>query len=288
MRNLFTYSIYALFLLLPLCAQAQVSSSEVQVDSTKTVEIILTDNSRQLGKIISVSNRELELQKENQRTFIELSRVKTIRDIDTTKRGYNWFANPNKSRLLISPTARPIERGTGYYQNIYVFISGVAYGITDNIALTGGISMIPGLGITNQLYFLSGKYGRQLGDNHFLAGGVGLVSAGGLNNGLLLGYGIYTYDFNQGSLSTGITGFNLPSEDVGTTSILLGGDYRVSQRIAFVSENYFFPEGNSGIISYGVRLMGEQISFDLAFFRSSLTDGLGIIGIPYVDFVFNF
>lgn len=287
MKNIFTFSITALFLFVPVLVQGQISPTEVQVDSTKTVQINLTDDSHLLGQILSINESEIELRQESGRTFIELSRVASIREIDTTQRGYNWFNNPNKSRLLISPTARPIEKGTGYYQNIYVFVSGVAYGITDNIALTGGISMIPGVGITNQLYFLSGKYGRQVGENHYLSGGLGLVSAGGIGDGLLFGYGNYTYDFSRGSLTTGLTGFNLPSENVGSTSILFGGDYRISQRIAFVSENYFFPEASAGVFSYGIRLMGEQISFDLAFFRSSLDDGLGF-GIPYVDFVFNF
>ncbi len=286
MKTIFSISI-ALFLLFPLLVQGQISPADVQADSTKTVQITLTDDSRLFGQILSVSDSEIELRQESGRTFIELSRVTSIRHVDTTRRGYDWFVNPNQSRLLISSTARPLEKGAGYYQNIYAFVSGVAYGITDNIVLTGGLSMIPGVGITNQLYFLSGKYGRQVSENHYLAGGLGMVSAGGLDNGLFFGYGNYTYDFHRGSLTTGLTGFNLPSEDVGTTSILFGGDYRVSQRIAIVSENYFFTEAGAGLFSYGVRLMGERGSFDLAFFRSSLDDGLGF-GIPYVDFVFNF
>lgn len=287
MKKLSLYIIYTLFLFIPMVSQAQINPDEVQADSTKTVEITLIDNSRQVGQILSVTPTELELRKENERSFIQLNRVKSIRQIDTTRRGYNWFVNPNKSRLLISPTARPIEKGSGYYQNIYVFISGVAYGITDNIAVTGGFSMLPGVGITNQLYFISGKYGREVRENHYLAGGLGLVSVGGADDGLLFGYGNYTYEFNRGSLTTGLTGFSLSSGNVGTTSILFGGDYRISQRIAFVSENSFFPGAGDGILSYGVRLMGERISFDLAFFRSGLDDGLGF-GIPYVDFVFNF
>ncbi|MEX0663053.1 MAG: hypothetical protein WD381_02820, partial [Balneolaceae bacterium] len=279
--------ISALFLFFPIAVHAQISPDSVEPDSSKTVEITLIDNSSQIGQILSVKDTELELRKENERTFIELARIKSIRDLDTTQSGYDWFKNPNESRLLISPTARPLEKGSGYYQNIYVFISGVAYGITDNIALTGGISMIPGLGVTNQLYFVSGKYGGQISDNHYLSGGLGVVSVGGADDGLIFGYGNYTYEFNRGSLTTGVTGFSLPSEDVGTTTFLFGGDYRISQRVAFVSENYFFPEAGDGIFSYGVRLMGERLSFDLAFFRSSLDDGLGF-GIPYVDFVFNF
>lgn len=79
------------------------------------------------------------------------------------------------------------------------------------------------------------------------------------------------------------------SEEIGTYAIYGGGSYRIFERLSIVTENYIFPEadGDPSVISYGVRLMGERISFDLAFFRPGLGTDIGI-GIPYIDFVFNF
>ncbi|MDX1642187.1 MAG: hypothetical protein R3220_10845, partial [Balneolaceae bacterium] len=84
-----------------------------------------------------------------------------------------------------------------------------------------------------------------------------------------------------------ITTFSV-ADDIGTYALYFGGDYRLIQRIAFVTENFVFPDvDDSLVLSYGLRFIGENMSFDLAFFRPGLGTDIGF-GIPYVDFVFNF
>lgn len=276
-----------LFLIFPAISFAQISPSDVEVDSSKTVEIELRNNSTLTGTIVSVSDNELELQQEDGRTFIRLSRIRAIHDLNTTRKGTRWFSNPNYSRLFFSPTAQPLQKGNGYYQNIYVFFNNVAYAVSDNIAFTGGFSMLPGISITDQLYFFTGKAGFEIADGHYIGGGLGVASANTFEDALFLGYGNYTHAFHRGSITGGITGFSA-SEDAGTYAVYFGGDYRLIQRIAFVTENFVFPDvDDSLVLSYGLRFMGENMSFDLAFFRPGLGTDIGF-GIPYVDFVFNF
>lgn len=276
-----------IFSIFPVIAFGQVSPSEVKVDSSKTVEIELRNNSTLRGTVLSVSDTELELQQETGRTFVQLARIRAIREFDTTRKGANWFANPNYSRLFFSPTAQPLQKGTGYYQNIYVFFNNVAYAVSDNIAFTGGFSMLPGINITDQLYFFTGKVGFEVADGHYLGGGLGTASASTFEEALLLGYTNYTHAFHRGSLTGGLTTFSI-AEDIGTYAIYFGGDYRLIQRISFVTENFVFPNvDDSLVLSYGLRFMGENMSFDLAFFRPGLGTDIGF-GIPYVDFVFNF
>ena len=53
-----------------------------------------------------------------------------------------------------------------------------------------------------------------------------------------------------------------------------------------MSENYLLPISDNNIVySFGIRFMGEKLTTDLAIFNVS---GSGIIGFPYVDFVFKF
>lgn len=276
-----------LFLLFPIISFAQISSSDVEVDSSKTVEVELRNGSILTGSIISVSEEEIELQEANGRTFIRLSRVRQIRDVDLTRKGNQWFPNPNYSRLFFSPTAQPLQKNSGYYQNIYVFFNNVAYAVSDNVAFTGGFSMLPGINISNQLYFFTGKVGFEVSDGHYLGGGLGVASANTFEDALFLGYANYTHAFHRGSLTGGVTTFSI-AEDIGTYALYFGGDYRLIQRISFVTENYVFPEaGDELVLSYGLRFMGQNMSFDLAFFRPGLGTDIGF-GIPYVDFVFNF
>ena len=116
-------TILLLFLLFPILSFAQISPSDVEVDSSKTVEVELRNGSILTGSVLSVTDDELELQQENGRTFVGLSRISEIRDVDLSKKGNQWFPNPNYSRLFFSPTAQPLQKNSGYYQNIYVFFN---------------------------------------------------------------------------------------------------------------------------------------------------------------------
>lgn len=272
--------------LLPVSLPAQVTVDEIRADSSQAVELTLVNNVKYYGTILSVQDQELELQTSSERIFISIHRIRSLREVDLSDPTHRWFPNPNQSRLFFSPNAKPIQKGTGYYQNIYVFFSSAAYGVTDHFSVSGGLSMIPGLNIGDQLYFLSGKTGAEVRENHFIGAGVGMAAVPGSGEQLFTGFGNYTYDMPRGSFTAGMNGLSI-MEDVGTFSILLGGDYRVSERIALVTENYFFTGEGDSILSYGLRFMGENMSFDLAFFRPGLTENIGF-GVPYVDFVFNF
>jgi hypothetical protein len=284
----------AAFFLIVICSlfphflHAQISPVDVEADSAKTVEIRLSDGSVLIGNIISVDENELELRKDATRTFVLLSEIRSIREIDLTRKGALWFENPNYSRLFFSPTARPLKKGDGYYQNIYVFFNNFAYAATDNIAVTAGFTLLPTIRLSEQLYFLTGKFGMEVTNNHFLGGGIGFATAGGAEEGLIIGYANYTRSFHRASITGGAAGFSLSDTDAGTYAFYFGGDYRISERVAMVTENFIFPESPDPLgISYGVRLMGQRMSFDLAYFRPGLGSDVGF-GIPYVDVVINF
>ncbi|MCC5907337.1 MAG: hypothetical protein JJU13_14085 [Balneolaceae bacterium] len=288
MKTLFVTLFVSSCLFFPVILFAQITPADVVVDSNKTVEITLADRSTLIGNIISVDDNELELRKDATRIFVQLSQIRSIREVDLTRKGALWFENPNNSRLFFSPTARPLKKGDGYYQNIYVFFNNFAYAATDNIAVTAGFTLLPTVRLTEQLYFLTGKFGMEVSPNNYLGGGLGLATAGGADEGLVIGYANYTRSFHRASLTGGVAGFTLSDSDAGTYAFYFGGDYRVSQRVALVTENFIFPESPDPFgISYGVRLMGQRMSFDLAYFQPGLGSDVGF-GIPYVDVVINF
>lgn len=286
MRKSFYFILFSVFLISPKLVSAQISVDDIKPDSSKTVEITLQDRTKYIGAILSLQNRELELQTSSERIFIRLERIDSIRQLDESDPTSGWFPNPNRSRLFFSPKATPIAKGSGYYQNVYVFFSNVTYAVSDNVSLSGGLSLLPGLALPDQLYFFSGKWADEVGENHFVGAGAGVAFIPDSDGQLFTGFGNYTYDAGRGSVTTGLNLY-ASSAEIGSFSFLLGGDYRISERIGLVTENHLFPEAGSTIISYGIRFMGEQMSFDLAFFRPGLAEGIGF-GVPYVDFVFNF
>ncbi|TVQ65559.1 MAG: hypothetical protein EA360_08925 [Balneolaceae bacterium] len=295
-----------LFLLQPLfltfvfqhsVLHAQHSETDLHSYIGKNVVIILEDDSRFAGEVLSVGNNELEIRTEAGRVFIDLDRIRSIREADLSRKDTLWFEDPNRSRLFFAPTAVPLEKGRGYYQNIYIFFNNAAYAVTDQVALTAGFSLFPFLSLNDQLFYFSGKYGREVSSNHYLAAGLGIGGADSFRSHLLTGYAIYTRTFSRAGLSGGGLLFRTHSGNV-DFALNTGGHYRVRERISLVTENYFYTErhlGSTVVSSYGIRFMGQRISADLAFIRplyeggsDDLFDLSWGLGIPYIDFVFSF
>jgi hypothetical protein len=75
------------------------------------------------------------------------------------------------------------------------------------------------------------------------------------------------------------------TETSGSAVAMVGGERRVSRRVKLVTENYLFKNG--GILSGGVRFLGERLSADLGFF-APLTGGDFTVLAPIVNFVWTF
>jgi hypothetical protein len=103
-----------------------------------------------------------------------------------------------------------------------------------------------------------------------------------------IGYGVGTFGDGDASATIGL-GYGFAGGDIQSKPVaMVGGEARVSRRVALVTENYLLPVSNTDrqfVWSFGVRFMGEKITTDLALFNTS---GSQIIGVPYVDFVFKF
>ncbi len=101
-------------------------------------------------------------------------------------------------------------------------------------------------------------------------------------------YGVGTYGKPDASITAGL-GYGFFDHKVANKPmVILGGEKRISRRMALVSENWIFPiADNPLIVSYGVRFFGEGLSVDLAFMNTIGEDFL-FPGFPYIDFVFCF
>jgi len=64
---------------------------------------------------------------------------------------------------------------------------------------------------------------------------------------------------------------------------MIGGEHRIGRRLKFITENYVWHDG--GIISGGVRFLGERLSAD-CIFAPIVADTT--IAAPVVSFVWKF
>jgi hypothetical protein len=274
----------------------RISLDSVSVADTSLRHIIrLRNGSALIGRITAVTSDSVKVRLEQGEVALVRSGVGEVRQVPATafRNGEYWFENPHPTRLLFSSTAFPLEKGTGYYSNTWLFIHTFAAGITDRFTLGGGATTIPGIAFNDNLFYLLPKYtlisrpraqlalGALVGGLPFNSEDFGDVETAGLV------YGVGTFGTRESNVSLGAAWGYANDEITDRPGIMLGGQGRISRRVSLISENWFFPngDGTESVLSYGLRFLGENISVDLAWIKPL---GAGDHGIPWLGFAFRF
>lgn len=191
--------------------------------------------------------------------------------------------DPNTTRLFFAPTARSIKSGCGYFADYIIFFPTVAYGITDNIAISGGVSLIPGA--KRQVWFLAPKISYNISPALDTAIGAFLLDPPGDENSELLGYGVMTYGDRRQSLTLGYA-LSLESNSEDNHILIVGGDLQLSNRIKLITENWIFlHEDKPQVFSAGIRFFGERMAVDLALISvAEMWEEESWPMVPWVDF----
>ena len=260
-------------------------------------KIELKDGTRLTGNIVRQNDSilvvdltdigELKLQRSQVSKIVPLDASRAI------KRSY-WFPNPNSTRLFFAPTAIPLRKGEGYYQNIYLVGNMFNVGVANNLSIGAGFDFISMFATLNDdwspVLNFNAKTGFKVHEKVYIgAGGLFVTMPGEFNAGILYGLGTFGSFDNNFNVGTG-WGF-VDGEFEKSPFIMIGGMARLSEKIWFVSENWFAPVGEDGyyvVMSYGLRFSGRKISVDLGFFNNRDIVQAIIIGIPYIDFVVKF
>ena len=204
------------------------------------------------------------------------------------------LGDPNDSRLMFAPTARPLGKGNGYFSDHYVLFPGFAYGLTRNLSIAGGVSTIPGLGFDQQLFYVSTSAGFQLKDQTAVAVG-GFVAASRPNLDLDIGagalYGVSTFGPPDRSLSLGLAMvivrnsefYTGPAgEDLGSRStwrfrdapaLMVGGSLRLARPLSLISESWLF-------LGKDFDLSQQPFGLALRFFSGRISADVGLVIVP--------
>lgn len=292
------FSTFIIITALSFCVNAQISKdviNNLKIPDSEHIQIITTrDKSTIFGRIIKISEQEIVYQTEFGDITIPMDKIIKIETVPVSSiasSGY-WFPNPNATRLFFAPTARMLKKKDGYFADYYLFFPAVAYGITDNITFGGGMSLIPGVDIDRQIFYLTPKIGLTATPKLNLSIGALILKIPNFDDdddSPLVGlfYGVGTFGNPNSSLTLGL-GYGFVGDKLADKPMLMiGGEQRISQRLALVTENWILPGVENPVVSYGMRFFGEKISVDLAFLNV-LSDEAIFPGIPYIDFVFNF
>ena len=150
----------------------------LRIPDASHVQILTTiDGTTLMGRIIEIRQTEIQFESDVGTITISIAKIKEIKEVPASaiKKGVYWFPNPNHTRLFFAPTARPLKRGEGYFADYYLFFPMVAYGITDNITIAGGMSLFPWIGFDKQFLYFTPKVGFNVGNNLALSVGALMV-----------------------------------------------------------------------------------------------------------------
>ncbi len=234
----------------------------------KVVTVELRDGSRLVGRVVSEDDTSLKIETTG---GLEVT-VPRSSVVSMTAAGERSIGvDPNYSRLMYAPTGRPLRKGDGYFSDYELLFPGVAYGLTDNFTLAGGLSVIPGIGLDEQLFYISPKLGFKLSDRASVAVGALLAGAGGGDGdggSAYIGFAVGTYGTRKHSLTVGFGIGDTSDEYSDAVPIAMaGGTATLSRHVALVGETWLFlnDDFRIGEQPFGValRFFGDRLSADV-------------------------
>ncbi len=269
-------------------------SLRVLSDTTRVQVLRLSDGSVVVGRVIEVRGDSAVVRTQGGQLTVARSAVRGVRErpADSMRGGEYWPEDPNETRHFFAPNARMLERGTGYFCDIWLILLCLTGGLTDRITMGGGMSIIPGIDISENVFYLTPKIGLVTNERVQVAVGAfagwsGAVTDEANSFGIL--YGVSTFGSADRNVSAGI-GYAYFNDEIANRPLLLGGvKLRLSRGTAFISENYILPEAEGGIISFGLRLFGETMSGDVGLVRFvGKDDEVQGIGFPWLGLAVKF
>jgi hypothetical protein len=271
--------------------RAQDTTSTANLKATpegRLSQVVLRDGSTLNGRVVEVTPTTVRFVSSIGETTIPRSSIVSVRLVALTSvhDGQVWPEDPSRTRLFFAPTGRMLRTSETYFSDAYVFFPSIQVGVTDQFTLGGGMSLFPGVGLDEQIYYLTPKLGLYSSPNVNVAVGALVAGAQVISDEtpVGIGYGVVTLGDENTSVTLG-SGFGFSRGNTSSTGVLmLGGSNRVSKSIALVSENYLTTERDANLlVSGGIRFMSEHIAVDLALFG-----GKGISAVvPYVAFIYK-
>ncbi len=265
------------------------------VDSTRVQILTTADGSELVGRITAIQDSTLTFQVGDNHLSLRLTDIRSIEERPARAGGERrpWFAHANRTTLVLGPTGRTLGRGEGQFALYELFFPTLSYGFTDRLTLGGGITLIPGAGFDDQIVYLLPKVGVVRSESMNIAVGALVLRAGDPFDdgdesldpfGIL--YGVGTFGGPDANLTTGL-GFGFYGGDLASRPLMqLGGQIRIHERMALISENWFFRTDRETImVSWtGMRFLARKVSFDAAVAFSPPEDGW----IPWVSVTLAF
>jgi hypothetical protein len=268
-------------------------------DSTSIWMIETTDGNEFTGTLLHEDSTGVILQTaiygELHIPSAHMKKRKEIRS-DLLVGGEYWFGNPHATRYFFGPNGLGLKKGEGYYQNTWIFLNQVNYGITNYLSLGGGILPLFLIAGSPTPVMVTPKLSVPVVRDK-LNLGAGLLFAHVLGDGSSFGiaYGATTIGSRESNLTLG-AGWGFSAYDSqwdwsDRVTLMLSGMTRVGKKTYLLTENYYLSLGageSFGIIMLGGRSVQKRLAIDYGLVLPVGTDLGEFIAIPWLSITLPF
>jgi hypothetical protein len=248
-------------------------------------KMTLRDGNQLLGKLSRAQGDTLTIRTHSGLSIpVPIGLIANVsEELSHAEGGKFYRTDPHDTRLLFAPTGRRLKPGRGYFADYYIFFPTLAFGLTDFFSMAGGMSILPGVPIQNQLFYFMPKVTIKASENVGVGGGLLYLALPDENESVSLAYGVTSFGKHEGALTLGL-GVPMGSGSSNSPVFLIGADVQVSNGAKLITENWIITADETvTILSGGVRFFGDRIAVDLAFLTSP--DFFGEGGFPFLPWV---
>lgn len=263
--------------------------SQEAADTTATFRIETYDGNIFVGNIISEDSTtivmktttlgELRVPKNNIKSRIILRQLKY-------EKGQIWLPNPQSSRYFWAPNGYGLEKGTSYYQNIWILYNQFSYGLTNNFSIGAGLVPLFLFGGTSSPVWIVPKLSIPVVRDKFNIGtGAFIGTVLGENSGVFgLLYGTTTFGSRDRNISVGLA-YGFAQDDwLKVPVINISSMIRTGPKGYFITENYIISaEGETvAVLSLGGRSIIRNIGLDYSFWIPVGADMNTFVAFPFL------
>jgi hypothetical protein len=253
------------------------------------VRVETIDGNVFVGFIVTEDSSALVIKTENLGEIrIPQNKIKSKTELKEFKKVGSefWLPNPQSSRYFWAPNGYGLEKGSSYYQNIWVLYNQFSSGLSDNFSI--GAGMVPlflfGAGVTP--FWIVPKLSIPVVENKFNIGtGAFLGTIIGEQTGVFgLLYGTTTFGSRDKNMSLGLAYGFADGDWMKVPIINVSCLVRTGPKGYFVSENYVITfEGETVVlISAGGRSIIRNVGLDYSLWIPMGAEIGSFVAIPFL------
>lgn len=285
----------SLLLLLFAVLGCEFSYSQETSDTAAVYRIETFDGNIFIGNITSEDSATIVLKTTSLGEIkIPLSNIKSKTILKQVKYegGKIWLPNPQSSRYFWAPNGYGLEKGTSYYQNIWILYNQFSFGLTNNFSIGAGFLPLFLFGGTSSPFWIVPKVSIPVVKDKFNLGtGAFLGTILGEDAGVFgLLYGTTTFGSRDKNISFGLAYGFAQDEWLNVPVINVASMIRTGPKGYFITENYVITsEGETlALISLGGRSIIRNIGLDYSLWIPIGGDTGTFIAFPFLGITIPF